>query len=328
MKEDTLSGGLSYPIEYHPMWEIVDSSKLKDYMACPRMYFYSHLLGWRPEEKSFHLIFGECWHRAMEFLLLNGYSPEAVREAHKNHFMPLFLEHFLGDEVVGSKSADNALVALAFYAGKYREDFRDFEVLHTEVDARVPISETRFLSLRMDDILRDMEGQYFSLEHKTGTTPHKLWNEQWTIDIQIGTYTHALYCFYPIEQIKGVTINAVFFTKKKSDPIELYRIPIYKSLSHLETWLRMVNSWYSRLKRDMFELAWKESDSLNAMRSFPMNPGRCTDWGRVCHFHDFCCTWSNPLQHCDKPPLGFTRDFWNPEDRPERPKINLEWRGR
>jgi hypothetical protein len=285
------------------------------------------MLGWRPEEKSFHLIFGECWHRAMEYLLLNGYSVDAVLEAHRNHFKPLFLSYLDEDASVSNKNLENALVALTFYTAQYRKDFKEFEVLHTEIDARVPISNNRFMSLRMDDILRDMDGFYFSMEHKTGTTHSQLWDEQWELSIQIGTYTHALYCLYPIEMVKGVKINGAFFTKSKSKPIEFNRRDIGKSMTQMEVWLSIVNYWYSQLKSDMDCLS-TENDKQSVMLSFSMNPGRCTDWGRVCHYHDFCCTWSNPLKRADQPPLGFTKDFWNPEEREERPKVQLEWGGK
>ena len=68
-------------LKTHPTWEVTDSTKLQEYIACPRSYFYKYVLGWKPEEPSIHLIFGTSWHIAMEHLLIYGYDPRTVEEA-------------------------------------------------------------------------------------------------------------------------------------------------------------------------------------------------------------------------------------------------------
>ncbi len=55
-----------------PTFTIVDSSKLQDYMMCPRYYFYRYVLGWVPEEPNHDLIFGEAWHVSIAHLKLYG----------------------------------------------------------------------------------------------------------------------------------------------------------------------------------------------------------------------------------------------------------------
>jgi len=59
----------------------------------------------------------------------------------------------------------------------------------------------------------------------------------------------------------------------------------------------------------------KDSDEI--MMAFPRRTENCTKYFRICPYHDFCLTWSNPLQHCFEPPIGFEIDFWNPSTREE-----------
>ena len=68
---------MTLPIVEDPTWHIRDSSKLTDYMACPRMYFFSHILGWKLDMPAHDLHFGTCWHEAREYQLLHGYDDVA-----------------------------------------------------------------------------------------------------------------------------------------------------------------------------------------------------------------------------------------------------------
>ena len=74
-------------IPSQPSWEIIDSSKLDDYLRCPRLYFYSHILGWRMDAPAHDLYFGECWHMAREYQLIHGY--DKIEEAYD-----VFLTHY------------------------------------------------------------------------------------------------------------------------------------------------------------------------------------------------------------------------------------------
>jgi len=74
-------------ITEHPSWTIIDSSKIDDYLRCPRRFFFSHVLGWRLDVPIHDLYFGECWHMAREYQLIHGY--EEVEAAHN-----VFLKHY------------------------------------------------------------------------------------------------------------------------------------------------------------------------------------------------------------------------------------------
>ena len=100
-------------LQPHPTWLINDPTKVKDFMACPRLYFYQYTLGWRPEQPNNHLHFGTCWHTAMEYLLLNGYEVESVVKAHElltAQYREVFNPET--DVLFEPKTPDNAFIVL------------------------------------------------------------------------------------------------------------------------------------------------------------------------------------------------------------------------
>ena len=290
-------------------WNLIDSSILNQFIDCPRRYFYRYILGWQPESPNNHLIFGEAWHKAMEHLYTNGFDDSNVlkafdkfNEVYRSHFSPEM------DEMFEPKTPANAFIVLARYAEKYQRDLEDFEVKYTEIAGTVSVAEYRTLYFRMDTILRRKSNdKMFSLEHKTGSRLW-LWQEQWPLDIQPGSYNHVLYCLYPSHQVEGVWMNGSFFIKRKKDPYDFLRVPVHKSLQQMQVWFDTVNHYFSEIEKNM-EILKNETELQPTMLSFPIRPADCLSWGRVCEFHDFCNAWPNPLAKCYEVPLGISRNF-------------------
>ena len=313
----------NFPIPYHPTWEVVDPSKLNDFITCPRMYFYSHMLGWKSEMPNNHLVFGSAWHEAMEHLLLNGYSGASIRDAQEKltqYYRKEFPEET--DEIFSPKTPDRATLALVEYTTKYPRDFDNFEVLYTEVSGTVPITNKKIMHFRMDDVLKHVKGYYFSLEHKTGSYLNNQWRMQWPLSMQAGTYIHSLYCLYPQELVRGIEINGTFFKRTKAPLFDFERVPVWKLPHQMRSWYATVNYWINQLESETGILA-DEVDSSSVMHSFPMNPTNCSKYFG-CPFHDFCCSWQNPLQHCFEPPLGMKVEFWDPRDRPSTKEMEFD----
>lgn len=327
-------------IPYHPTWDITDGSKLKTYLECPRHYFYEYILGWRPETPSNHLVFGSAWHLAMEHLLLNGYDPDSVAEAYQ-----LFLAEYRKtfspetDQLYAPKTPEIAELVLYAYAANYSKDLERYEVLHTEIAGVVALTEDRQLHFRMDSIIREREtGMIYSLEHKTGSRLWR-WEEQWPLSIQVGTYTHVLYCLYPAEIVRGIIVNGSFFTKaprsweawlngdrsKYKPPFDFMRVPVYRSTDQMQTWLWGTTAWLDLLEWD-FQSLLTQDQNAPFMSCFPMNPTSCTNY-LGCPFKDFCSAWPNPLQHCEEPPMGFVVDRWDPSAEPAKTVFNLNAKG-
>lgn len=294
----------------HPTWRIYDSSKIQEYLTCPRKYFYRYILGWDIDEPNVHLVFGEAWHRAMETLLKEGYSNKSIKNSFDS-FIHYYRQYYteIQDATNFPKSPDSVVPALAEYVNTYK-GVDDFDVLYTEIAGSVPISENRAIHFRMDSVLKDDTG-VFSLEHKTGSRLGQAWTDSWQLKMQTGTYLHVLKCLYPDDEVYGIKINGVIFKRRSNDYI---RVPIRKSEDMMDVWLWNINHQIDLIEWNVNEML-ETSENDRIMPAFPMNTESCTNWGRTCKYFDFCNTWSNPLERADEPPLGFSVTYWNPEER-------------
>lgn len=331
---------MTFPITPHPAWVIRDSSKLDDYIACNRMFFFQHILGWVPDYPNHDLYFGECWHKAREYQLIHGYAD--VQGAY-NAFLIPYRERFApeDDEINKPKTPTAVLAALMKFDEERPRDLIDNEVVildgkkMTEISGTVPVDENRVLHYRMDDIMRHKEDEMiFSWDHKTTHERWingRQWAEQFHLGLQNGTYTHCLYCMFPIEQVLGIEFCGIGFTFLKrgssARPAGYHstfrRVPAFKTPEQMNVWLWNVIDLLDNLDREMDRLFHcKEEDTV--MMAFPMNPKSCTAY-RGCPFHDYCLSWSNPLQRCDEPPLGFKVEFWDPSKVETTVKKDLEW---
>ncbi|OQB07992.1 MAG: PD-(D/E)XK nuclease superfamily protein [Parcubacteria group bacterium ADurb.Bin216] len=324
----------------HPSWEIKDSSKLDDYIRCPRYYFYHHLLGWSADGPEHDLIFGEAFHHAREHQLLFGYDDvqgayEAFIKVYRKEFPPET------DNLYIPKVPAAILHALMQFAELFKRDLIDNEVVEldgekmTEVAGTVPVDEKRVLHYRMDSIMRRREdGMIYSWDHKTtsGKWIHDArWDRDLFLSIQNGTYTHCLYCLFPIEQVLGVEFDKTGFEYLKKGSanrpagyhVTTRRVPAYKTPEQMNTWLWLVNTILDEIERDMECLSHcTESDEV--LMAFRQNPKACSDY-RGCEFHDYCLAWQNPLRCCYEPPLGFITRFWNPMEREATVKKDLNF---
>ena len=292
----------------------IDSSKLKDFKACPRKFFYSHVLGWRSEMPNIHLVFGSAWHEAMEHLLLNGYSDTSVGEAF-DKFLEYYRQYFPPetDGIHKAKTVDNALVVLAKYSAfpDYHRDLEDFKVLFTEIAGSVSVDETHVLYFRMDSILQNNHTlKIRSREHKTGSRTWQ-WEDQWLLDGQVGTYNHVLYCLYPRDQVDGIELNGIFFLTRKTDPYDFRRFLIKRTEDQMQVWLDTVRYYLWEIDRE-YELLDEANESDMTMKCFPLRDTSCQAYGRLCEFHDFCMAWPNPLRKAFDPPIGFRKEYWDP----------------
>ena len=308
-------------IKPHPTHSMYDSSKIQEFLSCPRKYFYRYILGWEIDQPNVHLVFGEGWHRAMEVLLHEGYTTEAIQHAFEK-FNNHYREHFTQIEDASNfpKSPESVVPALVDYITKYADDLTKYEVMYTEIAGTVPVSDSRVLHFRLDSVLKGDKG-IFSREHKTGSRLGATWTGQWDIKVQMGTYLHVLYSMYNPDEVVGLEINGVIFYKSRSN--EYIRYNVRTSGNMMKAWLWEVNHFLDMRDWNLQELeASKVSDDV--MAAFPRNPESCTKYMRLCKFHDFCTAWANPLQRCDQCPFDFKVEYWNPAER----EIETRWKRR
>ena len=332
---------MTFPLSPQPTWDIRDSSKVSDYISCPRLYFYSHILGWRPDSPAHDLHFGASWHCAREHQLLHGYEDvQGAFNAFLDEYRKVF--HESTDEMYKPKTPTAVLSALMKFAEERSLDLVENEVVildgqkMTEISGTVPVDHDRVMYYRMDSIMRrKADGKIFSWDHKTTSAYYmrsNKWSEQFHLGIQNGTYTHCLYCMFPIEDVLGIEFCGAGFeylvrgsaARPAGYHTTLQRVPAFKTPDQMNVWLWTVNDILLEIDTDMDRLcSCREDDTV--LMSFRMNPNSCTNY-RGCPFHDFCLAWSNPLQQCYEPPLGFKVEFWDPSAMESTVKKDLTWK--
>lgn len=303
---------------YHPTWDVDDSTKIQCYMTCPRMFFYEYVLGWRPSNSGHDLVFGEAWHRAMECILTVGYTEQGV-EAGMVRFMDYYREFYSPDtdDIYYPKSPGMARQMLLDYVRKYASDYIDYELLFTEVAGTVPIKENKVLHFRLDALLKVIRKNKFAvMEHKTTKMTGRMWEDQWLLSIQLGTYSHVLFALFAPEEVDGCIVNGTIFQKTKPGFI---RLPIRKSMGQMNTWFDTVLYWMEMKDHD-FSLLRQASPDDDLLFAFRQNPTNCTKY-RGCPYLEFCVSWPNPLRRCDELPIGFHVERWDPRDREKESKF-------
>lgn len=319
--ERLMLNGCPFPL--HEDMRKLDSTKINTFLDCPRQYFFNYVLGWISDRPNNHLVFGSAWHEAMEFLLLNDYSELSIVQAY-DKFETYYRSHFPADtdELFKPKTPNNALKALMAYCDHYRNDHQQFRALYTEIAGSIAIDKERSIIFRMDSVCEDLEtGALFSLEHKTkGSSFTRQWVDQWALSFQVGTYSHVLNCFAVDRPVKGVTINGVAFAQRET---KFQRVPVYRSPAHMQNWLFHARYYCERIEEEYSQLT-VDVTRLDApiMMAFPMNPQACTKYFG-CPYYDYCCAWTNPLQHAEEPPLGFKMEHWDPLAQPAKLEVKL-----
>jgi hypothetical protein len=178
----------------------------------------------------------------------------------------------------------------------------------------------------MDTVLFDnWSAKYCSIEHKTkgGNFIGDTYKYDFILGTQIGTYTHVLRCLFPPEQVSEVIINCLCFKKTKSPDFILERFPVPLSDAQMQNWQTQTILWMDAIDRDFLALSQMTGDE-QCMTCFRQNPGACTNWNRICSYHDLCTTWLNPVEHVEQIPLDMQIDFWNPLEEDLREVINFE----
>lgn len=321
-------------LKLHPTHKIVDSSKLSCGNDCWRQFFYQYILGWRPDKPEHDLHFGTAWHEAREHQMIHGYDD--VKGAYFK-FINCYREKFSEstDDIFRPKDPMAVVMALTKFAEERPRDLIDNKLLYTEVSGTVPIDDKRVLHYRMDSVLeRSEDGKVFSWDHKSATERsmnYPWWADNFFLGLQNGTYTHCLYCMYPIEQVIGIEFCGTSFhylprggsARAQGYHIGFKRVPAWKTPEQMNVWLWTVNDLYDRLDMEMDKLS-QCTDNDDVLMAFPMNPGSCSKY-RGCAYHDFCMSWANPLRQAGEPPLGFKVEFWDPSAMETTNKKDLTW---
>ena len=317
-----------YPILIHPSVDILDSTKITEYMTCRRKFFLNHVLGWR--KPSNHLVFGKCVHAAMEILYTKGYSMDAIKEAMLK-FYELYEQSYPDSsewEEYAPKTPNRFSQMLISYMAHYQNEDKRYTIASmegkklVEIAGNCMISDNHSIAFRMDTVFQTREGRLFSLEHKTAQGAYMI-REQHEFSFQVFMYNFVLAMWFGIENVDGVVINNLIFKKTKSGGpsernkgieahFEFIRLRYKKTEKDLNYWLTFANSICDEIEREFHFFAQVDKKENNVMMAFPCNMAACTKFNG-CEYKSICMYLFNPLrEEMYGPPPGFVQEFWNP----------------
>lgn len=289
---------------------IMDSSKLSTFQECPRKFFFAHVLGWKSEGNSeFHLDFGKAYHSAKETLWKEGGTSAGVEAAYQTFLAEWGKnsEKYM-DYPAKGKHPNNVLSALVGFATKYAKDFKELELVNTEVPGSFLLPNNFMLSFRIDSIHKRVNsGEVLFMDDKTASRADANEHTKYNLSLQMGTYFRALMFMHPNEAVIGGFVNTAIFLK---DQVNHSRVAVYKGYEQLNFWLGQVTYICGEIKRELEQLMeCVPGDSY--LDAFPPNTNHCTQY-YGCRFADICMAVANPLRYAERAPSGIRIEHWNP----------------
>lgn len=316
----------------------IDYTTLSSYIACPRKFFFRHVLNLKKDEgTSIDLHFGKAFHTGLEaaYLMIQGYQERGENPAGDlteavladlayKAFMEEWdsIPHGFDPDLVAPKSPAYAADCFLGYMKTYRMEMMRNRVLGVELSFSVPIMENFNYIGRMDLVDEDAASKTVRVvEHKTTKYDNLVWQESWRSNFQVEGYLAAGYA--QTGEMPMVIVNGAKLNKTK---ISYPRVPIQKSAAAIERFLAEVAAYIVRLNQEYEELmsqlegphkALLLADPTALLTLFPRNcysGGPCTMFFRTCEYMDYCQMRNNPMTWYNNPPSGYVIDEWDPRD--------------
>jgi hypothetical protein len=264
-----------------------DSTSLGWLKECPRKYYYSMIVGWRPKTESVNLIFGSWYHQALELYdkaRASGIDhEEALLDA--VHFClkatwingrPWVSDH-------NSKTRETLIRSVVWYLDNFGANDPAKTVVLADGRPAVELSfklnldwgptpdQPYILCGHLDKLVEYASGIYDLDRKTTSTTLTPSYFDQFDPDNQMSLYSFASKVVFKTD-LKGVIIDAaqiaVGFTR-------FARGFTYRTETQIEEWLRDSRYWFN------VQAACAKEDY------YPMNDKSCHKYGG-CHFRGIC----------------------------------------
>lgn len=296
-----------------------DNSTLDSFRVCPRRFYYRHIRHWETDSIRPALIFGTCWHTAMDYVWTHpGCSASDAFQS--------FMQEWSKSDLVDSESFDlfprspqRANEMLAEYIKRYQSWLENnIELIDVEKAFIVPLSDENqnlFYVGKWDKVYK--EGRFFYIcDHKTSSSFASTWLNSWSPNGQVDGYLYGGHMTYG-DDFRSVMIDGALVQKTKLD---FLRVPVERQAGMLDQWKWEV--------LDLIEQIWFYEDLLNQyrresrhepfLRSYPKCTTSCTSYYGACPYINLCKFVPNP-EDIETEPDGFIITNWKPFNIEESP---------
>ena len=336
-------------IPQHPAINVIDSTKLKGFFSCERMFFFEYVLGWR-KAGGIHLNYGKEVHECLHKLGMMPFDKalqtcEVLKSCIKSlDALPLIdavtysvklldednpvkqLHQALQNQEDPHKNATKAVLSVVQYITALEKPYNWY--IHNgepavEIGGSVMLSDEIVLSYRLDGLAQSEDGSVFGVEYKTGgNSPY--WATQWETDIQLTVYNLVVMLIAQrssFVRVQGLLTNKTILNDSKGldkkDPfrhVHCQWLDVGRNELILENFLTDIRVIWKRLHENFREAErTKFSDTFEA---FPRNYKNCSSfYGRPCPYLYYCYSCGNILKDVltrGYQPAEFEVNYWNP----------------
>lgn len=270
-----------------------DSTSIKLAETCLRKYQYKMMIGWQPQRKSVHLLFGGWYASALESYykyVADGMSPEdaeieVIHEALTETWDFDLDEN--GDPIPdtgtpwtsdhNTKTRENLIRTIVWYLDQFGEDDSCTTVILSngkpavEHSFRLEADNDIILSGHLDRLVEYGGKPYIQDQKTTGSTISARFFDGFNPDTQMSLYTFAGKAIFSVP-VKGVMIDgaqiAVGFTRFE------------RGFSFRDD--GQLNEWYDTA---MYHIT--KAQQATRDNHFPMNAASCSNYGG-CEFRHIC----------------------------------------
>lgn len=270
-----------------------DSTSLKLAETCLRKYQYKMILGWQPERKSVHLLFGGWYASALEsyykYVADGMSSDEAIIEVVSEALTEtwVFDTDEAGEPIEDSgtpwvsdhntKTRENLIRTIVWYIDQFGDDDSCSTVILSngqpavEHSFRLEADNGLLLCGHLDRLVEYGDKVYIQDQKTTQSTITSRYFDSYNPDSQMSLYTFAGKSIFGL-QIKGIMIDAVQIAVGFS---RFERGFSFRTEDQL-------NEWYDD---SMYHI--ERARQATRDNNFPMNPSSCNNYGG-CEFRHIC----------------------------------------
>lgn len=303
---------LTLPLASVPSFpEVIDSSILSYFRACPQKFFRSSIQHWKPKSESVHLVAGGAFAAGLEAARLSFYRLGKSKSDAETDGLKALIQHY-GDfecPADSAKSLERMMGALEFYYEQYPFGIdtaipinlpgdqhgiefafaRPLPILH-------PVTGNPLLFCGRADMVANFAGGVYIFDEKTTSSLGQSFATKWDMR---GQFTG--YCWAAREdgiEVDGVIVRGISILKTKYDTMQ----PITNRSDY------ELDRWYAQLLRDINRMleCWR-----TGWWDYNLDDS-CTSYGN-CQFVPVCKS-SEPDSWLS---TYFERRMWDPATRNE-----------
>jgi hypothetical protein len=290
------------------MTQLITNSRVAAYRTCPRLHQIQYVLGYRPVEQSYPLVWGTLLHALLEIWWLawkDGNGADALEWA---------LKYLAGVE--DPYEAAKARAVITGYDLRWASAMVDIEVLAVEQEFRYDSGRGYHLGGKIDAIIKQA-GKVLLVEHKNTSADLSAGSSYWPklrMDSQASMYLRGAkalgyepegilwdaltrpdlrpYKATPVESRKYTKAGALYANQREADETpEEFGARIAASITP-ESYARAVvvrlPDELEEFDRDLQYLAGMCVQDSDEFAHTPRNPDACNRYGGTCAFFDVC----------------------------------------